>query len=211
MDSVSGAGFHVFAVSISDELLAAAARGLGFEIHEEILAREQVVRCPETGGLGELRRFCGDLTGQALLPTPSKPAFTKALHHELPSLILQRFLSAEQQLPISSCRRRAMRLALEAIRDASEPICSVHELCRLTGVGERTLRYCFHEVFGMSPKSYLQSCRLNAVRRKLLHSEGVPVIAETANHLEFWHMGQFAADYRKMFGELPSETVAKAR
>ncbi|MBW1792367.1 MAG: helix-turn-helix domain-containing protein, partial [Deltaproteobacteria bacterium] len=27
----------------------------------------------------------------------------------------------------------------------------------------------------------------------------------------FWHMGQFAADYRKLFGELPSETRAYQR
>ncbi len=113
-----------------------------------------------------MRRFCGDLTGRTLLPNSSKQAFTEALQHELPSLMLQGFLSAEQQLPIpiSLCRRRAMRLAMEAIRDANVPICSVNELCRLTGVGERTLRYCFAEVFGLSPKSYLQSWRLNAVR-----------------------------------------------
>ncbi|MEO1130540.1 MAG: helix-turn-helix domain-containing protein, partial [Planctomycetota bacterium] len=35
-------------------------------------------------------------------------------------------------------------------------------------------------------------------------------IADVAGAHGFWHMGQFAADYRRMFGERPSETVATA-
>ncbi|MCK5375915.1 MAG: helix-turn-helix domain-containing protein, partial [Acidobacteria bacterium] len=32
-------------------------------------------------------------------------------------------------------------------------------------------------------------------------------VTDVANNWGFWHMGQFAADYRKMFGELPSQTL----
>ncbi len=35
-------------------------------------------------------------------------------------------------------------------------------------------------------------------------------IADIANRYGFWHMGQFAADYRRMFAELPSETWKRA-
>jgi len=34
-------------------------------------------------------------------------------------------------------------------------------------------------------------------------------VAEIANAWGFWHMGQFARDYRFMFGELPSETLGR--
>ena len=37
------------------------------------------------------------------------------------------------------------------------------------------------------------------------------IVADTANARGFWHMGQFAADYRRMFGKLPSETLARGR
>ena len=32
-------------------------------------------------------------------------------------------------------------------------------------------------------------------------------VAEVASRWGFWHMGQLAADYRQLFGELPSETL----
>ena len=55
------------------------------------------------------------------------------------------------------------------------------------------------------------SQRLNAARRELRHGGPDTVVADVANHQGFWHMGQFAADYRRMFGELPRETLARAR
>ena len=35
-------------------------------------------------------------------------------------------------------------------------------------------------------------------------------INDIAHNLGFWHMGQFAADYRKLFGELPSMTLKRS-
>ena len=32
-------------------------------------------------------------------------------------------------------------------------------------------------------------------------------VANVANRWGFWHLGQFAADYREQFGELPSHTL----
>ena len=34
-------------------------------------------------------------------------------------------------------------------------------------------------------------------------------IADVANEWGFWHMGQLAADYRRHFGENPSETLRR--
>ena len=77
------------------------------------------------------------------------------------------------------------------------------------GVSERTLRYAFREQLGVSPKQYLQLVRLGGVRRNLqLAAAGVKIV-DVANRWGFWHMGQFAADYRRQFGELPSETLRR--
>ncbi|GAG76698.1 unnamed protein product, partial [marine sediment metagenome] len=38
-------------------------------------------------------------------------------------------------------------------------------------------------------------------------AEGFESIIELAGVNGFWHMGQFAADYRRIYGKLPSETL----
>jgi AraC-like DNA-binding protein len=51
--------------------------------------------------------------------------------------------------------------------------------------------------------------RLNHVRRRLLSPEWKSrTISRIALDCGFWHLSQFAADYRRMFGETPSATRA---
>ena len=73
----------------------------------------------------------------------------------------------------------------------------------------RTLNYAFREIFGVTPKEYLQVTRLDGVRKDLHRREPSAKISDIANKWGFWHMGQFAADYRRQFGELPSETTRR--
>ena len=87
----------------------------------------------------------------------------------------------------------------------------IQEICAFTGVASRTLERAFKEHFGMGPKAYQQRLRLNGARDALLAVGGDAVIADIANHWGFWHMGQFAKDYRALFGELPSETLANTQ
>jgi AraC family ethanolamine operon transcriptional activator len=61
----------------------------------------------------------------------------------------------------------------------------------------------------MTPKAYLTAMRLDGVRRHLVPGEPTVKIADVANRWGFWHMGQFAADYRRHFGELPSQTLQR--
>ena len=91
------------------------------------------------------------------------------------------------------------------IRDLSDEPLTVQQICGAIGVSERTLQYAFQEQLGVTPKQYLQSVRLGGVRRDLRGSEPSIKIADVANRWGFWHLGQFAADYCRQFGELPSE------
>lgn len=103
-------------------------------------------------------------------------------------------------------RARALMLA-----QADEPM-SVLELCRHVGASQRKLSYCFQDVLGMSPARYLRALRLNAVRRALKTNDDPRTgVQDIAARLGFWHLGQFALDYKRQFGELPSQTLRKAR
>jgi AraC family ethanolamine operon transcriptional activator len=85
---------------------------------------------------------------------------------------------------------------------------SMFDLCREVGVSERTLDYAFRELRGLSPMAYVKACRLNAVRQELkAAAAGRASVHEIAQRWGFWHTGEFAADYRRLFGELPSQTL----
>ena len=71
----------------------------------------------------------------------------------------------------------------------------------------RQLEYAFRTVFDQSPRDYLQTLRLNAIHRTLRRSErgGSSVMHIALDH-GVTHLGRFAANYRALFGEKPSET-----
>jgi AraC family ethanolamine operon transcriptional activator len=87
---------------------------------------------------------------------------------------------------------------------------SVKDICAAAGVSQRTLEYAFEMKFGLTPKPFLLAYRLNLVRKELRSCDPVTTkIVEIANDYEFWHMGRFAAYYRQLFDELPSETLKR--
>ena len=54
---------------------------------------------------------------------------------------------------------------------------------------------------------YLRLIRLNGARRSLRASSGAPVtVRDVAANWGFWHFSQFSSDYRKLFGQCPSES-----
>jgi len=86
------------------------------------------------------------------------------------------------------------------------------ELCRHSGLKVRTLETGFQEVTGLTPVAYIRSLRLNAVRRAL-HDASKPQrsISDIALDNGFWHLSQFATDYRKLFGETPTNTRRRSQ
>ena len=104
-------------------------------------------------------------------------------------------------------RARVVCRAEESMRAHLGDPLSMLDLCRELGVSERTLHYAFQEVRGLSPMAYFKACRLNAVRQELrAAAAGTTTVREIAQRWGFWHSGEFASDYRRQFGELPSQT-----
>nr|WP_225585054.1 MULTISPECIES: helix-turn-helix domain-containing protein [unclassified Acidovorax] len=89
---------------------------------------------------------------------------------------------------------------------------SLLEVCRHVGASHRKLNYCFQEVLGMSPARYLRVLRLNGVRRQLRSELDLRLgVQDVAALWGFWHLGQFSADYKRQFAELPSHTLKSSR
>lgn len=106
--------------------------------------------------------------------------------------------------------------ALRRIRDhigahRKEPI-RLDDLCLASGMSRRGLEYLFKDVFGIGVNAFVRCQRLHGARREIMSSRpGSGGIKRIALDWGFWHLGRFAAHYRGVFGESPSETAAKHR
>jgi AraC family transcriptional regulator, ethanolamine operon transcriptional activator len=84
---------------------------------------------------------------------------------------------------------------------------SVFDICQKLRVSRRTVQNSFRSVVETTPVNYIRSIRLNGVRRDLLGTRANELsIGDAAAHWGFFHLSHFAADYRALFGELPSRT-----
>jgi AraC-like DNA-binding protein len=105
---------------------------------------------------------------------------------------------------------RVVRLALDYIHHHLCMPIRVSAVCHDIGVGERTLELAFRKHLNRTPRQVISHLRLAAVRRRLLlSSPDQSRVGEIAGQWGYWHMGQFARDYTRAFGERPLETLRR--
>jgi AraC family ethanolamine operon transcriptional activator len=86
----------------------------------------------------------------------------------------------------------------------------IADLCRGLHLSRRTLQRAFAETMGIGPARYLNLKRLTAARAELRHADPQEMsVTRAATKYGFWELGRFAKDYRRAFGESPSETLRK--
>jgi len=110
--------------------------------------------------------------------------------------------------PLWHHRRPIVLRAREFMQaNLDEPI-TLGQICAVARASQRSVEYAFRDVYGVGAKKFLKMLRLNEVRRRLRASPAMPSIADAAHGVGFWHMGHFAADYRRLFGETATQTLA---
>jgi AraC-like DNA-binding protein len=103
-----------------------------------------------------------------------------------------------------------LRLAREFVRDNAHRSFELEELCQAIGMSPRGVELLFRESLDISPNTFIRNQRLHGVRRVLLNSEKeAGLVKKSAMDWGFSHMGHFSRNYRQLFGETPSETVAR--
>ncbi|MEY0229815.1 helix-turn-helix transcriptional regulator, partial [Providencia huaxiensis] len=109
----------------------------------------------------------------------------------------------------STIRPRHVRRVQEYLEaHAHEPI-TVEQLAHIAGVSLRSLYAGFKEFLDISPMQYLRDLRMERVRAELLSGEATNVTG-VALRWGFAHMGRFSAEYKKRYGETPSQSMKKA-
>ncbi|MDO9713816.1 helix-turn-helix domain-containing protein [Paracraurococcus lichenis] len=133
----------------------------------------------------------------------------------LMELCIEAFSRAEKPHLCGRATRDAIRLlnAADAFLHANigRPIYT-DDLCKALAVSPRKLHQAFVAACGMSPHAYLKRRRLMMVHQALKSGgQGESLVKSFALAHGFWHLGNFAYDYRRLFGQSPSETLMQAR
>ena len=131
---------------------------------------------------------------------------------ELEQAIAVAFVLANPQLledgqvdrPLATgCRQ--LRVAEDYIEENWDKPLTLEALAAATNVSARSLFYFFRKMRGKTPMQFLREVRLHHARQMLQHSRGVTV-TEVAFACGFGNLGHFARDYRRAWGERPSDT-----
>ena len=93
---------------------------------------------------------------------------------------------------------------MEAHLDAAITLGSIVEA---SGVAGRTLLKHFRDTKGVSPMRYLTNARFERVRDALSRDQRGESVTTIAMSWGFSHMGRFSVEYRRRFGESPSDTL----
>lgn len=114
-------------------------------------------------------------------------------------------------LPEKDSKARRLVKVAEALmsENLSYPL-TLTQLCQGIGQSQRSLYYAFQAAYGLPPMQYLKVLRLNGIRRVLKSADPeTTTVSKIGIDWGFWHTGQFAADYKMMFGETPSTTLKR--
>jgi AraC family ethanolamine operon transcriptional activator len=211
-DHITAADYEFVSLTVDGDFFRECAAVLGgFDPDERLVGRLAVTSSPAS-----CRALTAHLTDlldlvegrpDLFVPPQTRQAVEQECVRRVVEMIAQS-TGGDRTECWSSNRERLVRRADDYMWAClGEPL-SLSDLCRELGVSERTLLYAFQEVRGLSPMAYFKAGRLNAARQELkAATPGTVTVREIAQRWGFWHTGEFAAAYRRLFGELPSQTL----
>ena len=206
--------FEAIDVSISQDEFARLCQVWEFPEPERLIGNREMVICrsAEMEDLrASLKYVCDtlELGPERLLQDAE---LRNLVSFQVPYMIASALISSELAPVNPSAARReyALRNAIEYIQETANEAVTIETVCNEIGVGMRTLQRAFRDRYDLSPKFYLQSQKLNSIYKILLRAHPQTTrVTDVAMDQGYWHLGQFASDYRRFFGELPSDTLQR--
>ena len=113
--------------------------------------------------------------------------------------------------PNKTISRWQVRRAEEYIQAHFREPLSIEALANVTNVSVRALFHAFRECRGYSPMGFVKQLRLRHANKMLAKPDLETSVTKVSFECGFGNLGHFAADYKKVFGEPPSETLHRAR
>jgi AraC-like DNA-binding protein len=104
---------------------------------------------------------------------------------------------------------RGVRRALDAMHANVGYNWRVAELATVAGVSGRTLQRQFLSFLGKTPGGVLRQISFEHARRELLQGAPGARVMDVALRCGFPHCGRFSVEYRRRYGETPSQTLKR--
>jgi transcriptional regulator GlxA family with amidase domain len=105
-------------------------------------------------------------------------------------------------------RKGSIQRAVRYMRKNATRRISTSELCAVTGLSERTLRYVFEREFKISPVRMARRLRLELAHKVLLSANPANTsVSQVAQRFGFDDLPLFSLTYSKTFNEPPSRTL----
>lgn len=211
----STAGTRKLLLRVGRELVErSCAQQLGYGMTKEL--RFDVVQAADAEGGNALTRLIvflqRQLAGTAGLAR-SPPMLSSLEQMVANSLLLMQRSNYSDELnnpqpPVMPAFVRRVERYIE--ENADRPV-TIGDLAAHAGVSTRSLFAGFRRYRDITPMQKLRHVRLQRARQELLAGgDNHPSVAEVAARWGFAHLGHFAEQYRRHFGELPSGTRRRA-
>jgi AraC-like DNA-binding protein/tetratricopeptide (TPR) repeat protein len=118
-------------------------------------------------------------------------------------------ISDVQIMPPTTPLPRGVRQAIEAMRGQLDREWNLRELAVIAGVSGRTLQRQFQDFLGKAPSVALRDLRFDCARRELLQGSPGTKVMDVALRCGVAHLGRFSTEYRRRYGETPSQTLKR--
>ncbi len=191
---------------LSDDLAQKAASLIGSPTGEPV---EVISAASESGGA--LQRFAQHFWTELQRPGGlwDSPLALAEMEDCLVTFLSLAAVDPQRHKELRANRDSARRAEEFLMRHLTRPV-SRSDLATATGVSIRTVSRIFHERYGVGPLAWLRQRRLEAVHRELLAAQpGKTTVTAVALRYGFEHLGRFAANYTRAFGENPSATLRR--
>jgi len=201
--SAFGDGFRSVEIEASEALLAATGL-LPDGIDRRAFAPERCVvplTRRETAEFEHLALQLGRLA-RCENPEPHIPSLRARSLRLLTQALHRSGAPGVPRVPRYALARSTLRL----IEDSPGTAPAVGTLAETLGVSARALEYAFESAIGVPPARYMLSRRLGRARRDLLAGR-THSVTQAAARQGFENLSRFAHQYRRLFGELPSQTL----
>jgi AraC family ethanolamine operon transcriptional activator len=203
--------FEAIDISMSEEKFVWLTEQYGYPELIKTINRQEMIACG-AAMLRPLRRILKNLCHSISQrpETLQSPIVQNIIQHEVPYFLIHTLVTDKMKEVKASkiSRHLALKTVVNYLHETPNDKISLSEICTENDINVRTMQRAFQEHYGVTPKQYTQALRFNNVYKTLYKKDATKTqVSSIASQHGFWHMGQFAKDYKRHFGVLPSETL----